>query len=109
MSPRHRVCCVCVSGDKKVESVSMSKLNFESTVRDLLLVKQYRIEVYTPRIKTGKTSDWTLAYKVLIEGSTTPKLKVIIHVNITNTTIPSVNDIEIMCSRYYQTKSPYKI
>ncbi|KAK2146372.1 hypothetical protein LSH36_613g01007 [Paralvinella palmiformis] len=50
-------------GHKKVESVSLSKLNFESTVRDLLLIKQYRVEVYVSRIKSGKTSDWSLSYK----------------------------------------------
>lgn len=48
------------AGDKKVESVILSRLNFESFVRDLLLVKHYRIEVY--KQKSGK-NDWEAEYK----------------------------------------------
>ncbi|KAK7068453.1 MutS-like protein [Halocaridina rubra] len=48
------------SGDRKVESVVLSRLNFESFVRDLLLVKHYRVEVY--KQKSGK-NDWEADYK----------------------------------------------
>ncbi|PFX16821.1 DNA mismatch repair protein Msh2 [Stylophora pistillata] len=50
-------------GEKKVPSVILSKMNFESTVRDLLLVRQYRVEMYRAIKGAKNTSAWELVAK----------------------------------------------
>ena len=60
------VICVHFTGERKVPSVILSKMNFESTVRDLLLVRQYRVEMYRASKASKNTSAWELVAKVTI-------------------------------------------
>lgn len=52
-----------VLGNDSLESLYLNKANFEAFVRELLLVKHYRVEVYFS--KGGhKNNNWALEYKV---------------------------------------------
>ncbi|XP_076317176.1 DNA mismatch repair protein Msh2-like isoform X2 [Tachypleus tridentatus] len=51
------------SGSRKLETVSLSKLNFESFVRDLLLVHHYRVELYKSQTGSRNSSSWVLDSK----------------------------------------------
>ena len=46
----------------KTEGVILNKNHFESFIRDLLLVKQYRMEVYINQ-GSAKNQNWVLEYK----------------------------------------------
>lgn len=51
------------SEGNKLDYVNMSRNGFETFVRDLLLVKQYKVEVFTNKSKT-----WKAEYKVSQAG-----------------------------------------
>lgn len=50
------------SEPNKIEGVVLSKQQFESYVRELLLVKQYRVEVFVNQ-GTGKNQEWKVEFK----------------------------------------------
>jgi len=52
-------------GDKKVECVYLNRANFEAFVKDLLLVKQFRVEVYVNEGNKARI-EWTVKYRVII-------------------------------------------
>ncbi|KAK3791475.1 hypothetical protein RRG08_046627 [Elysia crispata] len=51
-----------IGGNKKVESLVLSQMNFEAFARELLLVRQYRIEVYSNK-GGSKSNDWSISCK----------------------------------------------
>lgn len=58
---------------QSLDSLIVNKTQFESLLRDLLLVKQYRVEVYTNKGNRGPTA-WTLEYKVCLPHKFKPIL-----------------------------------
>ncbi|XP_026673807.1 DNA mismatch repair protein Msh2 isoform X2 [Ceratina calcarata] len=56
------VCKIIGEGSQKIEGVILNKNHFESFIRDLLLVKQYRVEVYANQ-GTSRDHNWVLQYK----------------------------------------------
>jgi len=50
--------CSFIVGRDPLEYANVNKVQFESAIRDLLLVHLYRVEVYD-------TKSWKIAYKVL--------------------------------------------
>jgi len=50
-------------GNESLKYILLSKGNFESLIRDLLLVKNYRVEVYTNKGSQRSQSEWQLEFK----------------------------------------------
>ena len=53
-----------IVGDKRLAYVVLSKMNFESIVKELLLVRRFKVEVYCS--KSRGSNEWSLMYKVCI-------------------------------------------
>lgn len=51
------------SGEHQLPYLSLSKNNFECLIRELLLVRNYRVEVYTKPAKKKQENEWTVQYK----------------------------------------------
>uniref|UniRef100_A0A182JMG9 DNA mismatch repair proteins mutS family domain-containing protein n=1 Tax=Anopheles atroparvus TaxID=41427 RepID=A0A182JMG9_ANOAO len=49
--------------DKQLPYVSLSKNNFEALIRELLLVRNYRVEVYTKSSQKKSDNEWVLEFK----------------------------------------------
>ncbi len=60
----HTMGVVKYLGADRIPSVAIRQMLFESMLRDLLLVRQYRVEVYES--KGGKTNQWRLTKKVCV-------------------------------------------
>lgn len=56
------VCKMIGAEPNKIEGVVLNKNHFESFIRELLLVKQYRVEVYVNQ-GSAKNQDWIIEYK----------------------------------------------
>ncbi|CAK9806196.1 DNA mismatch repair protein Msh2 [Anthophora quadrimaculata] len=56
------VCKMIGADPYKTEGVILNKNHFEAFVRDLLLVKQYRVEIYVNQ-GSAKSQNWVLEYK----------------------------------------------
>ncbi|KAK2578045.1 hypothetical protein KPH14_008462 [Odynerus spinipes] len=56
------VCKILGAEPHKLEGVILNKNHFEAFIRDLLLVKQYRVEVYINQ-GSSKSHNWVLEYK----------------------------------------------
>ncbi|XP_020288290.1 DNA mismatch repair protein Msh2 [Pseudomyrmex gracilis] len=56
------VCKIIGAEPHKTEGVILNKSHFETFVRDLLLVKQYRVEVYVNQ-GSSKNQNWVLEFK----------------------------------------------
>lgn len=56
------VCKMLGAEPNKIEGVILNKNHFEAFIRDLLLVKQYRVEVYVNQ-GSAKNQDWIIEYK----------------------------------------------
>lgn len=50
------------SEPNKIDGVVLNKARFENFVRELLLVKQYRVEVYIDK-GTNRNQKWSLEFK----------------------------------------------
>ena len=61
--------CFDISGEKEVPSVALGKAKFESTMRSLLLVYQYRVELYKNKGGKGARQMWYLAGKVCVASA----------------------------------------
>ncbi|ODN00753.1 DNA mismatch repair protein Msh2 [Orchesella cincta] len=51
------------SGTSKIDLVNINRARFESWVRDLLLIKQYRVEVYANSSSAKGRIDWVIQYR----------------------------------------------
>ncbi|XP_066599246.1 DNA mismatch repair protein Msh2 [Prorops nasuta] len=56
------VCKMIGAEPNKTQGVILNKNHFEAFIRDLLLVKQYRVEIYVNQ-GSAKNQDWILEYK----------------------------------------------
>jgi len=53
---------IFIDANKPLETIHISNKQFEDILRKLLLIKQYRVEIWKKNQKNS--NDWTLAYHV---------------------------------------------